>query len=290
MSGVALGLVLASAVAHALWNLLAKRADDRLLFFWLMNVVVGVLGLPAVLHTLAQRPLSAVGWLFVTGTGLLHVAYFWSLARGYTHGDMSVVYPVARGTGPLLVALLAPVVFREVPSGQGAAGIALILLGIYASHLQNLSAMQVGAPLRTVLEHRGSRYALLTGLTIAAYTLWDRGGVAHVEPLLYGYFVFAIPALLIAPFLWRAGAATIARSRPLWPRAAAAAGLSYAAYALVLTAFTLSKVSYVAAAREVGIVVGAALGSAFLKEKHGPPRLLGSALIFVGVALIAAAK
>ncbi len=290
MSGVALGLVLISALAHALWNLLAKRSEDRLAFLWLLNVSIAVLGAPFIAVAVAGGAVSPAGWLYVVGTGLLHVAYFSTLGLGYTRGDLSLVYPIARGTGPLLVTLLAIPVFGEVPSPAGALGIALVLLGINCSHLSGLERSALAAPVRAAVSHPGSRYALLTGVVICGYTLWDRAGVTLVPPLVYGYFVFAIPALVLAP--WMLGRRALApRELRRWVLSALLGGvLSYGAYGLVLTAFTMSKVSYVAAAREIGIVFGALLGALVLKEKHGTARVAGAVLVFLGVSLIGIAS
>lgn len=285
MSAFALVLVLASAFAHALWNLLAKRSADRLAFLWRMNVAIAVAGAPLVLGAVVAAPIPPLGWVYALGTGVLHVFYFWTLGRAYSFGDLSLVYPIARGTGPLLVALLAPVVFGEMPAPLGAVGIALVVLGVYASHLRGFDA---AAPLRSAWREPGSRYALLTGLVVCCYTLWDRAGVGVVAPLVYGYFPFAVPALVWAPLM---------RGRRSPPEAAAgwgmpllAGALAYGAYGLVLIAFTSSKVSYVAAAREVGIVFGAIMGAALLGEHNSRARLAGSALICAGVAAIALAR
>ncbi len=290
MSGIALSLVLISALAHALWNLLAKRSADRLAFLWLLNLSVAVLGAPVAALAVAGGAVAASGWVYVIGTGLLHIAYFSALGLGYTRGDLSLVYPVARGTGPLLVTILAIPIFGEVPSTVGAAGIALVLLGIYCSHLPGLERSALAAPLRHAIGDAGSRYALLTGLVICAYTLWDRAAVGIVPPLVYCYFVFTIPALGLAPWMLGRRALTRQELRRWAPSAVLGGVLSYGAYALVLTAFTMSKVSYVAAAREIGIVFGALLGALVLKEKHGAARVAGAVLVFLGVSLIGLAR
>ncbi|MHB1005437.1 MAG: EamA family transporter [Chloroflexota bacterium] len=289
MTAVALALVVVAGFAHASWNLLAKGSADRFGFLWRLNAAVGLVGAPFVVVALASTPMPPTGWYFVVGTGLLHLIYFWSLGQSYTHGDLSMVYPVARGTGPLLVTFLAIPLYAEVPSLAGAAGIALIILGIYLSHLPSLSRSAWAQPLRILWREQSSRYSLLTGVLIALYTLWDRAAVAYVPPITYGYFCFAITALAWAPFMCRrTGVRTLGGRDVLLSLAAAA--LSYGAYVLVLTAYTLSKVSYVSAAREVGIVFGAVLGTVVLGEKHGPARLVGAAIICGGVILIALAR
>ena len=106
MSGLALGLVLLSAVIHASWNLLAKRGMNQEVFIWLAQVVISVVLLPLGLFLLLRYPMDATGWVFVTGTVLLHIFYFFFLGRGYARADLSVVYPIARGMGPAVVPIL----------------------------------------------------------------------------------------------------------------------------------------------------------------------------------------
>jgi len=287
----ALALVLVSACAHASWNLLARRSTDRLAFLWLMNVSAAVVLLPFALWRLIVAPPPTEGWIFVLGTGLLHVGYFYSLGRSYSSGDLSVVYPVARGTGPLLVTVAAVPLLGEVPSWLGALGVLLVVVGVYATHARGFSATDLLAPARAILRDDGSRFALVTGVVIAFYTLWDRFGVRLVDPLLYGYFVFALPPIASAiPMLRSRREPIVAMARTGLGWCVLAACLGYLAYGLVLTAFTLAPVAYVAAAREVGIVVGSALGVLVLHEPHGRGRILGSAAICLGVAAIGAAR
>lgn len=291
MTTLTLGLVLISALAHALWNFLAKRSPDRLAFLWLMNVSATLLLGPAVVYLLARAAVTPTGLAYGLVSGLLQVLYFWSLGRGYTVGDLSLVYPVARGTGPALVTLFAMPLFGEVPSPAGLGGIALIVLGVYGAHLPSLRPAAWSSPLQAIAKSPGTRFALLTGLVISCYTLWDRAGVSYVAPLLYGYFGFAVPAIAVAPYMLARRREPIREELRQGKWHAAAAGLlSYLAYGLVLVSFTMAKVSYVAAAREVGIVFGALLGAAFLREKHGRPKIAGAAAIFAGVALIAGAR
>jgi drug/metabolite transporter (DMT)-like permease len=287
----ALALVLVSAGAHATWNLLARRSQDRLVFLWLMNVSAAVVLLPFALWRLSAAPPLPGGWIFILGTGALHVLYFYSLGRSYSSGDLSVVYPVARGTGPLLVTIAAIPLLGEVPSWLGAIGVLLVVGGVYTTHARGFALSDLLAPIRSILRDDGSRFALITGVIIACYTLWDRFGVGLVDPLLYGYFVFAIPGIVVAPVMLRLRAAEVAamaRTGLRW--CVLAACLGYLAYGLVLTAFTLAPVAYVAATREVGIVIGSLLGVVVLREPHGRGRVLGSAAICLGVIAIAVAR
>ena len=288
MTAVSLILVLLAAVAHASWNLLLKRADDPQVFAWCLLVVATVLLAPLGVALLFFNSVDFTALWFILATIALHVLYFNLLARGYAQGDLSLVYPVARGMGPMLVPVLAVVFLNETIEPLAIAGIAAIIGGIYTISWWGNFHQLLRSPL-LFLKSAGMRYAVLTGLTIAVYSIVDKEGVGHVQPLLYMYFLTIGTAAMLAPYVlfhkgvksvrteWRANAVPIT-----------IAGLfTFAAYGLVLTAFSLSRVSYVAPAREVGIVIGVMLGVFLLKEPFGRGRLLGSGFVVAGLALIA---
>ena len=288
MTAVSLILVLLAAVAHASWNLLLKRADDPEVFAWCLLVVATVLLAPLGVVLFFYNSVDVTGLWFILATIALHVLYFNLLARGYVQGDLSLVYPVARGMGPMLVPVLAVVFLNEKIEPLAIGGIAAIIGGIYTISWWGNFHQLLRSPL-LFLKSAGMRYAVLTGLTIAAYSIVDKEGVGHVQPLLYMYFLSIGTAAMLAPYIllhkgvdsvrteWRANAVPIT----------IAGLLTFAAYGLVLTAFSLSRVSYVAPAREVGIVISVMLGVFLLKEPFGRGRLLGSGFIVAGLALIA---
>ena len=288
MTALSLVLVLLSAVAHASWNLMLKRAGDPEVFAWVMLVVGSILLAPVGLALLWYNSMDFPGLWFLLASVVLHVFYFILLARGYATGDLSLVYPVARGMGPMLVPVLAVVLLGEIVETMAIVGIAAIVGGIYTISWWGNFHQVLRSPL-LFLRSAGMRYAVLTGLTIAVYSIVDKEGVGHIQPLLYIYFMFIGTVVLLAPYIlankgmetvkaeWRANAVPITVSGLL----------AFAAYGLVLTAFSLSRVSYVAPAREVGIVVGVLMGIFLLKEPFGRGRLLGSGLIVGGLVLIA---
>ena len=288
MTALSLALVLLSAVAHASWNLMLKRAGDPEVFAWVMLVVGSILLAPVGLALLWYNSMDFPGLWFLLASVVLHVFYFILLARGYATGDLSLVYPVARGMGPMLVPVLAVILLGEIVETMAIVGIAAIVGGIYTISWWGNFHQVLRSPL-LFLRSAGMRYAVLTGLTIAVYSIVDKEGVGHIQPLLYIYFMFIGTVALLAPYIlankgmetvkaeWRANAVPITVSGLL----------AFAAYGLVLTAFSLSRVSYVAPAREVGIVIGVLMGIFLLKEPFGRGRLLGSGLIVGGLALIA---
>ena len=288
MTALSLVLVLLSAVAHSSWNLLLKRSADPEIFVWCLLVSASVLLAPLGLALLWFNPVGFPGLWFILATIGLHVFYFNLLSRGYAQGDLSLVYPVARGMGPMLVPVLAVIFLDENIKPVAVAGIAAIICGIYTISWWGNFHQVLRSPL-LFLRSAGMLYAVLTGLTIAAYSIVDKEGVGHIQPILYMYFLALGTAVTLAPYIvFRKGAAAIKGEwRSNTVPIIVAGLLTFAAYGLVLTAFSLSRVSYVAPAREVGIVIGVLMGVYLLKEPFGGGRLLGSSFIVGGLVLIA---
>lgn len=290
MTNLALGLVLVSALAHASWNFLLKRAATPEVFTWWLLVSIAVLLCPVGLVLAWRAPVENPGWWYVLGTILLHVLYFVFLGRSYTHADLSVVYPVARGLGPTLVPALGFLILDEKVAALAIVGIAGVVLGIYTVYWWGRMSQVLREPFKLLTE-RGSRYAVLTGLVIAAYSVWDKVGVRYVNPFLYMYLMALGTSIAMAPYMLRLHGRVAVRSElrvGSWSIVTAGM-LTYLAYGLVLRALEFSKVSYIAPSREVGIVVGVLLGVLVLKEPFGRGRLFGSSLIVLGLGLIAAA-
>ena len=288
MTALALGLVLSSALAHSTWNFLLKRSGDKQVFMWWLLVTASILLAPVGVVLFLLHPFGQPGWIFVLATIALHMLYFVLLGKGYTHGDLSLVYPIARGMGPMLVPILAVLILSESISGLAIVGIIAIVAGIYTiSWWGNFTAL-LRDPLE-IVKNSGTRYAILTGITIAIYAIVDKRGVDHVEPFLYMYFMTLGSAVGLAPYiLSTCGVTQVRRELRANTVPILLSGLLlFLAYGMVLTAFSLSRVSYVAPAREVGIVLGVVLGVVLLKEPFGRGRLLGSSFIVAGLALIA---
>lgn len=213
---------------------------------------------------------------------MLHAAYFVVLQRGYSVGDLSVVYPLARGTGPMLAALVAIVFFGERPSPLALAGIALVGIGVFV--------LSDGLKM---FQDRGGRagvlYGLGTGVVIASYTLWDSHAVKVllVPPLLFDWFANVGRFVLLTPFMtgrWK-HAREVWRSNKL--EVLGVAALAPLSYILALTAMVFTPVSYVAPAREVSIVIGAVLGARLLAEEGGRRRIAAAATVVLGVVALA---
>lgn len=283
MSLGALVLVVCAAALHAGWNALAKRGGDQIVFLWLATIASTVAVTPLGIWQLSQDGFASAAVPFILATIVVHALYFYALGRAYASGAYSLVYPVARGLGVALVPVLALVVFDERLSPAGTLGIALVVAGIAALHL--LPGRPAGAPRLG----RGLLWPMLTGFTIAGYSLVDKAGVARIHPVPYIMLMEIGCALLGLPLLWLRPAA-VRRELGGWRRVVLAGVMSTLAYTLVLFAFRMSKTGYVVAARELSIVLSALIGSLLLREGRLAPRLAGAAIVLAGVACIAAAR
>ena len=288
MNALSLGLVLLSAVCHSTWNLLLKRSGNQEVFAWALLVAGSVMMAPLGVVLFWFNPIGMPGWWFVLATVVLHVFYLLTLGRAYSRGDLSLVYPIARGIGPMFVPILVVILLGESMAPPAVLGVVLIIIGIFIVSWWGRLRQILAGP-SVLLRDAGVGYAVLTGLNITVYSLVDKQGVEHVQPFLYMYFLTLGSAVGIAPYIFHQhGLAPIRQEwrENAWP-ILVAGFLVFAAYGLVLTAFSLSRVSYISPAREVGIVVAVLMGVILLKEPFGRGRLLGSAVIVAGLASIA---
>ncbi|MFI7674266.1 EamA family transporter [Actinophytocola sp. NPDC049390] len=276
MHPAAILLVLSAAVAHAGWNLYAKRVPDGgALFVWLAAVWSVVFLVPFAAVIVVQNGLAASWWLAFGVSGVIHLGYFVLLQRGYRVGDLSVVYPLARGTGPLLSVVAAVWLLGERPGAVALAGAAAVIAGVFV-----IGGLKTGG---------GAGYGFATGSLIATYTLWDAHAVTALAtpPVLLMCGSALVESVLLAPYAM-ARRDTVAR---IWRDhrvpVLAVAILSPLAYVLVLFAMRLAPVSLVAPARELSIVVGSIGAWLLLGEPNPLRRLTGAVIVLAGVAAIA---
>ncbi len=297
MSATALLLILVAAVAHATWNLFSKQASagGASSFVWLMSLTATGLYAPVVAVSVLLSPphLTPLDWVFMTGTGLLQVGYFLFLQAGYRLGDLSLVYPLGRGSGALLAALAGIALLGERPGPAGVAGIVLVVLGVLVLGAPGRGDSPAPARPEAPASPRFSRaivFALVTGTFIASYTLWDKYAVStlKVPPLVQGYASLPVMALVLAPSALRQRDRTTRIWRGYRRQVAGAAALSPLAYILVLIAMSFTAVSAVAPAREVSVLVGVLLGRRLLGEGSLGRRLTAAAAIAAGIICIAA--
>lgn len=282
----ALGLIVLSAFAHAGWNYLAKASGDKHVFFWSFIALGSLLYLPAAVYFASRTTFTPEACVYLVGTAVLHIVYFQLLKQAYTHADLSIAYPVSRGTGLVLIAIIGIVLLKEKISLPAIAAIATIVAGIVVMHLRT-AEQAAAAPFWT----KATILPLLVGLTIAAYSVWDKKALndTEVHPLLLGEASFLGQAVVNGFFVLGRRNALRTEIRVHWKAIVAAAILAPGSYLLILIALSLaeSKVSYIAPSRELGIVIGVLLGRFLLKEAYSPARLIGSLLIVAGVFALA---
>ncbi|MDQ3934512.1 MAG: DMT family transporter [Actinomycetota bacterium] len=283
MSAAALALVLPSAVAHATWNMLAKRSNGGLPYVWLAGAMSSLLMVPVVIGVAlageAHMKPEAVPWMVASGA--IHIGYYTMLQRGYGSGDLSVVYPLARGTGPLLATVGAVVILSESPSALTLLGAGAILSAIM---LIGLSALR-----RSAHQRRAALYALATGAFIATYTLWDKHGVDGLgtSPVVYLFGGEVVRTAVMLPLALRRREETLFEWREHRTEVMGNAVLAPISYGLFLSALALAPVSAVAPLRECGILLGVVLGGQLLSEPDTGRRALAAAAMIVGIAALA---
>jgi drug/metabolite transporter (DMT)-like permease len=290
VTATALLLVATAALSHAVWNMLTKRSVDKIVFLWWTGVVGSILFLPiAAWHTgIPSWPIGV--WASVALAAAIRASYFAALSAAYTRGDLSLVYPLARGIPPALVPPLAIIVLGEHVTLTGAAGVAVVVLGIYVIHVPT----STGRRWRGAIHALGSPhawYAVVTGLMTVSYSLVDKWNMARgVPPLVYAYLTIPIAALVLTPLGLRDRKAALTEWRLNRGAIAAVAVLMTGGYLLVLLALQMAPVSYVAPARELGIVFAAILGTTLLRERYLGIRVTGAGLIVVGIGLLTIAR
>ncbi len=266
----ALALVLAAAVVHAAWNLLLARSPDPR----------AATGIAMAIGCLAFAPVAAITWdvragavPYVVASSALELAYFALLALAYSRFELSAVYPLARGSAPVIVLALSGVAL----SVAQATGVLLVACGVLL-----VRGLRGARWLDTVL-------ALAVGAAIAGYTLVDKEGLRHADPLPYLELVLVVPALVYLMTMARVEAGRARLGAALRPSVAVAGVGMFGAYALTLAALRLAAAAPVAAVRETSVVMATALGAIVLHEAVGRARIAGAVLIVAGVAAIALA-
>lgn len=280
----ALGLLLVAAFLHTAWNLLIKRASEKQVFTW-WALMIGLLCFSPLLIEVRAFPPTI--WPYVLSSACMEALYYLALLGAYQFGDFSLVYPIARGAAPALLTLWAILFLGERPAPLGLLGIALLIGGLVVVGgttwwRQRKSSSIAGSALGL---------ALATACCVSIYSAIDGAAVRQVAPLPYTILVVGLSGILITPLivLRYGGKAMLAEIRARWGTILLAGILSLLTYMLVLQAYSFSPVSYGGAIREISVVFAAFIGWRWLGEGFGRSRVLGAALIFVGILLIALA-
>ncbi|MEV5378148.1 MULTISPECIES: DMT family transporter [Streptomyces] len=271
--------VLIAAITHASWNAVAHGIKDQLLAFTLVGGGGALCGAAAA----GFVPLpAAAAWPYLVGSAVLHIVYQLLLMRSFTLGDFGQMYPIARGTAPLAVTVLAAAFAGETPGGWQAAGVLVAsagLVGLAVWGIRGSGARPHWAAIAA---------AAATGLSIAAYTVVDGLGVrAAGTPLGYIAWLMILEGSVIPVYamVTRRGR-FVAEIRPYAVRGLLGGVLSVAAYGLVLWAQTRADLAPISALRESSILVGAAIGAVFFKERFGAPRVAAAGLMVAGIGMM----
>lgn len=281
-NGIPLGalvVVLIAAVLHASWNALVKAGGDRLA---MMVMVQGVGGLAAAigLFFIPFPPMAA--WPYVLGSVFVHTFYYVFLIRAYQQGDLSQVYPIARGSSPLMVAVFSAFFIGETLGPIGSAAVVVICLAIFS--------LAFGKGSNPIGQRRSVFYAFGTGVTIAIYTLIDGLGARAAGP---GNAVSYVAALglcealpIFALALWRRGPALFPALRACLKTGVPGGLIAWIGYGSVIWAMTVAPMTYVSALRETSVIIAAWMGTRLLGEPFGGRRILASAVVVAGVIVL----
>ena len=284
-------MVIVAALLHAFWNIVAKKTGGNKHFVLMGGLLLALFWAPAGVW-LGWQEVPRWGWLewsFISLSGLTHLAYFKVLLKGYRVSDLTVVYPVARGTGPLISSMLAVAVMGETLGWHGALGVLCVCGGVFIIAGGPALLRAAHDPAQRARVHAGLFWGAATGVLIAGYTVLDGYAVKKllIGPILVDYF----GNLVRLPFMLPEALRDPAGFRDAWRRYtwhAVILGLvSPLAYILVLYAIRLAPLSHVAPAREVSMLFAALLGGKLLGEADRGQRMLGAALMAGGVALLA---
>lgn len=292
MSLTALTLVLTAALVHATWNYFLKKANATRPFWWLVYIITAVITVPAlfIYDPQALSNITPIGWLVIALSAPIHVIYGQVLQVGYKKSDYSIVYPTARGTGPLITVLCAVLILGDRPSFWGWIGIVLILASIVLLAMPHKRDKQT----QDLRIRAGIFWGFLTGCFIAGYSFCDAWAVQQetgLTPLSFYFPSIAVRAIVFAPFImmhanWKAESKEILTTPRLQKALAVVTVGSPLAYILVLYAMTIAPLAYVAPSREVGMMIGVVLGGLLLRERLSVTRLAGVIGMTLGVILV----
>jgi uncharacterized membrane protein len=274
---------------HAVRNFLTKTAHDKQVFVWWYELLGLLFFAPVFVYGFWRQTFTLEGiWPIAILSGLLHFLYWLWLAHSLAAGDLSRVYPISR-SAPALVLVIAVLFMGESVSLPGAAGILLAALGVYTISLNRLTPAALARPLRNFRNDTATRYAFLTLLAVAGYSLVDKQAVIRFHPVAFAFIYPWFSMVLLSTYI--AAARQKGALRQEWRlnrRSILVCGvLGIFGYFLILVAFSLERVSYVVGLRQISIVFSVLLGVIVLKERHVRQRMLSAVMIFIGVFLIA---
>lgn len=284
MSGSVFALLMLAALGHAVWNAISRRIPERDAFFTLILMVAVVLCAPVAGYLLQSHPIPVRAWPWMGLSTCFEVLYFAALAKAYQRGTFLTVYPVARGSAPIVATVLSITLMRQSVTGMGLVGILITVMGILLIHQEKFLLRDWGLS----LTHPGARWALVTGSCTACYSVADGMGAAIMSPILFKYIVFvgmcAGKLLYDHRFAHRVSYLQLVRRYPV--ESVIGGALVFGVNAMVVSAMRSTPVAFVSATREVSIVFATLIGVIWLRERLRPVSVLAILLIFAGVVII----
>ncbi len=289
MNTLAITLVMVSSIMHAIRDLYTKKSYDKHVFLWWFVITGTIIFSPLFIYSIWKEGIpDARGFMILGGASFIHLTYWILLAKCYEHGDLSHVYPIIR-SAPALVLVFSVLILKENVSIFGVAGVLLIAIGAYAINLTTFKIRGWLEPFRFARKDGATRIAFLTVFFVAGYTIIDKIGVSNVHPLSYLLFLDIMVLTLYTIYIARNKTMDIVKNE--WrknKRSIMLNGiLGKLGYFLMLVAFTMERVSYLASLRQLSVVIAVFLGGHILKEKNFAIRALAATMIFVGAILIA---
>lgn len=291
MSLTALCLVILAALVHATWNYFLKKANANRSFWWVVYCITAIVTVPALYfyNPHAFDNITAIGWLVICLSAPIHVCYGVVLQQGYKKSDYSIVYPTARGTGPLISVLAAIAFLGNTPTVWGWLGISSILVAIVL-----LAMPSQEGDARNLRVKEGVFWGMLTGLFIAGYTFCDAWAVQQatgLTPLTFYFPSILVRSLVFAPFIvtrngWQDEVKELFTTSRIRKSLVVVCVGSPLAFLLVLYAMTMAPLAYVAPTREVGMMIGVVVGGLLLKERLSIKRVMGVIGMTLGVIMI----
>lgn len=289
MSITTIILIIFSSILHVIWNLNLKRSAIKDLHMGLALFTATLLFLPLGVFSWFQVDMSLKNWVFVAGTTILHLIYFFSLAYSYEDNDFSVAYPVARGVGITLTPLLSILILSERPTLLGALAIIAIIFGAYFIFFMPGSRIFSVNSFREIFFRRQVLTAFIAAITTAMYHVWDKQALGSEGifpfPAFYMYLMGVGMSIVVVPLMIKKYSRTeiIVFGRENIFSICITGILLFSVYGSILTMMTFVPLSYLGPTREIGIVISVVAGIVFFKEKLNFPKIVGASLILFGV-------
>ena len=275
-------LVLIAALSHAIWNFLLKQSENKQIFLWSLRLWSVIIFLPISIYFWPHTSIPLKYWLFWgIGSAFIHSFYAMILTKAYEKSEFTLAYPIARGTGPILVVLFGMAVLKEEVEPITLLGAITIVIGIYIIYSGSIKS-----GIKAFKSMVESPWPLLVGITIASYTIFDKLAVAFIPPIILNVIENIGQVIVLGGSLVNQKKRILEEWKKYWFKMALAGGFAGLAYILVLVVLTKVPVSYVSPVRETSIVIGTVLGFVFLKEPFHIYKMIGSIMIFIGVVLI----